>query len=483
MSFTKNMGKPSIVSSLADSVFGRIHGNGFREDYSFVATLRALLLKRTSEDQTLMLSMVTKRLSVTTARERVVRDCLELNGDQNMIQVVFLSGTAEENAACMNTLHSYIAANMNDYAALSQRVEEFVAHVTNAKFYVSEGRRSAIILVDGCDIRRYHYIQCLIPSYVPWFFEDQKLERDELELLRSLTDRYSTKYEQMIEAAAEQYDLRSYLIKQTIGGFEKRTRQAQYDRLQEEINDTQDRITDLLNDYQAYIEMLDNNRMRASGLKLAIETASDESDLVDFFIANHNLIPINADGGVINFIVNAYIDNFDPEMYTTMASNFRSHIYTGYEVGGVFNSKENRKMLLDEIFGDDPSFRIRTCGVYRIDMRGNVNTSAGYRYPQPDCANRIPNPHLQYHACLGNNSRYIIDRVRAGDMIGAISQCISSAKSINIGEGVTVTRFLRDLFQSSDKIIEDFGGNLYTASEALTIIQNKRSGEEHNEAD
>ena len=134
----------------------------------------------------------------------------------------------------------------------------------------------------------------------------------------------------------------------------------------------------------------------------------------------------------------------------------------------------NTKKLLDAIFGDEPVLRVKICAYYDMDVRGDVDSMRRYRF-QPNCNDYMPNPHLNHYNCLGNHRRYINDRLTDGDVVGAIEQCIASAKSLNIGEGATMEYFLHDLFQTSRKIIELPDHTSVNPSEALKWLKDQES--------
>ena len=98
----------------------------------------------------------------------------------------------------------------------------------------------------------------------------------------------------------------------------------------------------------------------------------------------------------------------------------------------------------------------------------------GYNFPA-SCKNEVPNPHLQYHACLGDNARYIREPLRRGDIVTAIEQCIASAGSVNIDEGVSVGPFVRDILKSNIAPFELPDGRRVNAAKALEWIEQERS--------
>ena len=103
-------------------------------------------------------------------------------------------------------------------------------------------------------------------------------------------------------------------------------------------------------------------------------------------------------------------------------------------------------------------------------MNGNVSSTTHYSYSSK-YKDYLRNPHLHYFNCFGDHKRYILDRVCAGDIVGAIMQCIESAKSINILEEPTFGRLVNDLFNSQSKVILLPDGSSVTPVEALEWLK------------
>ena len=131
---------------------------------------------------------------------------------------------------------------------------------------------------------------------------------------------------------------------------------------------------------------------------------------------------------------------------------------------------ELRRKIMDAIFSDDAVLKVKMCSNYIIDLRGTCDATAGYRYGD-EFIGYIPNPHIHRFACLGNYKPYINRAIRDGNLIGAIEQCVTSAKSLNFTEAHTVRYFLNDLFTSRYKVIVLPDGKEVTPVEALEYLK------------
>lgn len=465
--FIKNMRSPQLCSETANNVFGRINGDHYDRDYSFVATMRALLLSRT-KDENISFKLKTERYTanqLSMASEDAVFGLFNVCANR----IIIYSSRCdldEQDTEAINVL-----ANVLKNKSYSEKIDlhEFCKERVDARFFINEGTKSTVILVPAMKMRQYHFLQSLIPRYLPWFFKATEFSELEIKLLKSLQNRYPVDYEKLIEEMAESLDLRKYSIVNLIGGFEKRSREEAYNNSKNELQSLQRRAADILSDYNDMMERIDEKNIVLAGLMAAINSAGDNSELCNFFIANKSLTPVMTDRSRFSFVVSTYIDNFDPEMYDTMSRRETSHLFSGYAASGVFESVEARKKFMDAVFSDEPKLRIKTCGYYQLGIDGTVTSYAGYHYPN-NCDDRIPNPHLHNYNCLGNHARYIIERLQQHDLVGAVNQCIGSCKSVNIGESMTMQRFLRDIFDSTSKIIETMDGESMTPAEALAWL-------------
>jgi hypothetical protein len=204
------------------------------------------------------------------------------------------------------------------------------------------------------------------------------------------------------------------------------------------------------------------------GLLAQIRAGSQNPEISEYFLCNKHLEPIGVDSTCLDFIVSCYLENFDIEMYNRISANFDGYMYKGYDTTcDAFLEDKVRKRFMDVIFCDDPLLKIKTCAHYTIDTMGCVDACSHYKYPSK-YFDMLPNMHIQKYGCLGDHRPLIDEALRNGDIIGAIEQCVCSAKSINVGESTTFSSLLAALFDcDANKIIELPDGTSCTPEEAL----------------
>jgi hypothetical protein len=119
-----------------------------------------------------------------------------------------------------------------------------------------------------------------------------------------------------------------------------------------------------------------------------------------------------------------------------------------------------------------------------LDIRGDVESESYYDFPRRLTDTHIPNPHLFFHNCLGQNAPAIVEALSEGDLTGAVAQCIAATANINIGEEPTVRPFLEKFLNTESKCLEFSDGTLCDPLEALEKLtresENKTEREEDN---
>ena len=486
--FNRILSDFTLANDIADQAFSNVCGTEYNGDGSFTATLRALLLPRVGEDRvSLLISSSDYRASqIQHSGIRAVVGSSFPSFEPNRLIVHWAkSPDAEYRKALFDELDNEEKGFVKNYPNFHEltNIKDFVSNVMNARFYTNETERITVIVVETMTTRKWHYIQSFIPRYFKWYFENAPLTPEETTLLASLTKKSPDDYERIIEVFAGKYDLRSYLIKNVLGDLERGARRRQLNDVDRELDRIRQEIEAIEDRYRDWIGRLDEANIRRTGLIDIINGATGDSELVEYFEANKNLDPICSEGTQFEFIVKTYMDSWDPDLFETLSKKAHSSLYEGYDVGReIFRSRENRKKFIDAIFSDDPLLRMKFCGYYRLDIRGHARSARGYSYPRA-YNDRLPNPHLQKFACLGNHESIINSYLRKGDVVGAVEQCIASCKSMNLTEPQTYQWHFENMFSTDAKVIELPDHTSVSPVEAMNwLLEQEKKEEGHEDA-
>lgn len=483
--FAKVIRTARLCDEAVEEAFGKVSTSIVNGDVSFKATMRALLVGRlngSGENATAIVSNIDLRrrsadaMSMDDILDKVLVGFVPRVNMISVVSIVADDGEGDKFVEKVAGSDGFVHRNP-EYSEMTD-LRDFVSKRMNARFFIDKESRSTFIVVSAMNSRRFHYLQSFIPRYLPWLFKDKPLAEDEIALLTSLTSKLSSDYERIIDEFAEKFDVRGIMIKNMVGNYQRRTRERQIDSARSELRSVMSDMNNLLERYADRVRSRDTLNIRIMGLTSAMDQDNDDDELVEYFKCNKGVTPIGIRDSRLTVIVKTYIDSFDPDAFDTLSRRSGSHMYVGYDIGNyAFQEFDDRKLFLKAIFGEDPKLKVKTCAVYYLDVMGSVNTSSHYDYPA-DCIDYMPNPHINHHACLGNHARYICERLNSGDMVGAIEQCVSSAKSINLLEGASVRPFLEDLFSSRcSKCIELPDGSSVTPEDALAWLKFQSEGE------
>lgn len=457
---------PPYTDATYDAIMSTITGDSFNGDRTMVATLRALLFERLNGN-----SLTFKFLNNDISNEEATAEELtqQLFGDPApySIRICDLQNpTPEKYNAAVQKLSTIYDEKTKAREYIKARTEY------DGAFFVDEENNSCYILVANLNIRFFHLIQAFMKQFFPRIFAEQPLTDDEKALISIFTQNSSTAYLEKMRELSANHDYRDKIVAIQLDGFEKNCRNAQIDRAQQDLNNCRRETSNYLERYRRSLDSLEEATIRVEGLLAMRNKASDDSALVDYFVSHKNLDLISVEGRTLKFIIRSHLNYFDTDAYECYAKN--GDIFKNYSASGVFGKIQNRKTLFNALFNEDPRIRVRMCSYFSIDVAGDVRTESNYHFGAA-YQNYLPNPHYQRHACLGQNGPAIIEFLRAGNLPGALEQCIAATQRVNVCEvDATFRPMLRSILESNDKIIETDDGQLLTPEEALQWLKENK---------
>lgn len=383
-----------------------------------------------------------------------------------------------------------------------EKVEKYVSAACNNKkidILVNEKLNAAAIFVNVYDIRIYHLLMVFIRLLFPAIFKENPLDRKfETNLAQACSSKEKSVFEEFISQVIAPYteEIRSTVLAELVRDMnlskvtaqEKVVEQARKTREQRYISYTQS------------IKDEENQRVLLEGLKVYAEKAkSGDDELTKFLISNKELRALKVDGHTISFIVATTLKNWNSRTWATFSRN--GAIYNGDYLDRKTNvnltadafvrSKENRKMLLDSIFGTE-DYALKVCSNYtlsidefKVSSQRDVKHGGALDYVRedPTVKSYIPNPHINIYHCLGGYESAITESLRSYDYVYAIEECIASAGSVNLDETDNVFRpFLGWILNSTEKIlVRKSDGAEMTPEDVLRDLINQKKAKEKEE--
>lgn len=494
--FTKEIMGLTLTNQIADGLFPNINGVNFRNDRSFLATLRALMYKRVPSGESIYLAVTNSQYTAGEIKGAAPKDCVRaflrnsriLIDDREgtgVLNIHSFDGTEENNTACFNHLDSGALNELvGGYTALND-VDKWLEQngKVRARVYLNSEKKNTLIFIERLDVKRWHLLQSLIPRYFPWYVADNPFDEEEIALIKSLTKRYAPEYEEKMEAFAKRFDFRSAHVRNMLSGFETAFEKKELENVRRRIQQLKNNIESYRTEIARFFRDLQDTAIKELGLITKInQEEKEDSELLEYFLCNKSLNIIDVSGATIEFVVTTTISNFDPDMAESAIGRVgKSFFYRHYETRNRYKNKEltdERLYLLMKAIFIDETMKLRVCSAYRLNFAdGTYYGLSGYSYPDEILKSHTPNQHIHHYACLGNN-RPIIERAMLDrDYITAVSQCCSSAANMNLSESNTGTYFMEYICDKDvGQIIQMPDGSTATPLDAAKWL------EEQNEA-
>lgn len=474
----------------ADEVFKNITASNWNNDVSFEATLRALLASRIPEGESIYtvcgkttysvsnINHADKEVAIRALGGRIV-DSMD---DGGIYIHHFECAKNEDNDVSFAIVNENFTMQYPEFTKL-EKVTEFYKSVMDVLCFVNVQHKKTVIYVNRLTVPRYHYLQCGILAYLPWYFDKEKgVTKQEMELIESLRKNKADDYERIIEEIASKYDFRSEAIKRGLRGFETRLDKKKAEDLRGIIEDT---VNEINNYSEAIGKLLAKNSERECMLlgleQKIIDNRENGGEMMDYFLANKRLNLVSVNDDTIRFTVKDYLTYWDRDMAEEIISNRRSYVY--YPGGDDMSNNipaDDMEMLMKSIFVDE-KLKIKFCSAYDLQLYGRVRGIGGFQYDY-NCSDAMANPHIDFYECLGNYTQVFAELLKDRDYIGAIEQCIASCKSLNFGDSIVMSRFMEVLYglqsEKNNRCIELPNGTVVDPKRAIVWLTADKNREE-----
>ena len=476
--FSNTIAGTAMTTSPASSFFKNIIGGEIYGDNTFLSTLRALLGKRIGEN-TLVLSasnlsmigdfMTMSEKDIVSKMERRMRV-----GANGMLIAFVDSNNKEADKRVMEAIGNHYAEMHKDEGWVRLPVlTDFFRKTCDVQCFINAGTKSTIIVLRGMDMRLIHYIQVGILTAVPWYFnpsKGDKVSELEMNLINSLRERTPDNYLKYLREIAAEYDFENSFIRDCLFNIEKSYEVGRLDALKNEVDMINQRILGLHEDINALMRNITVKNTELMALQFKLNQDDESHELYEYFICNKTLrLEGVRHNTCLDYHVNTYIEYFDEMMAESVISNKRSFLYS------FAPNKTAAERIAKAIFVDR-SIRIRTSAAYYLDVSGGFDAMSHHDYGE-DFLDHMPNPHIDHHACIGDHYSVMREHAQNRDYISFIEQTVSSAKSLNFGDGIVMEEFFRDMFDGvGGRCYELEDGRLMNINELMNYVM-----EENNE--
>lgn len=473
-----------LTTDAANALFTNITGDSFRGDYSFLATLRALIAPRLKEDEKICLRFTSSSYNADdiygVLSERAVEAICDhfpaTSTDPGSIVIHSFSNSTEENRASFEVIEENFTQLHPEFHRL-EKVTGFYRKSFNVDCYIDPDKKSAILFVDRLDVKRMHYLQIAVFA-LPFYFDPEQGATDlEMELIYSLRETAADKYMDCLRRIASQYDFRTPRIRQLLSGFEKRYEQMELDRVRQNILNWDQRINSLNSEIGSCLSSRNEDCIRLLGLEQKIAQGGEDSEIMEYFLCNQHLVLEQVSGTSLFFSVKDYLTYFDSDMAERAINNRSSYLYPDNRSE---SAKDDMQKLYKEIFlSEAPRLRVRFCAAYKMEINSGVYTNGHHDFGY-DFSDYMPNPHIDEYNCIGNYSRTLNQLMRDHNYISALEQCVASCKSLNFGDSVVMGTFAGKFWSgrgTDTRCIELPDGRVVTPKDAIAWLKEQDQNE------
>lgn len=469
--FNESIRKTPFTTADADILFGNITMPDSTPEQSLLATCRALLHPRMREGE---------QLTITCKTSSTFQNAADL-----ALRYVF-AGSPGSQLLWINVSGMCEEGNADEYFKdregwwKFQKCTDFFRNTVGVHVYINdrtEGRETSVVMVQTSSLSVLHYVQCGILNFVPWIFNRKKeFLPHEMELIEGLRSKKPDLYMKTLTEMIETYDIRKFRIERLLKDYEEARDKVLVQNKEAEIARLEAMMERAMQEYIGYSQDKRDLRNELVGLYAAIDNNEHHGEIMEYFNANKSLWLVSADGGSgkIRFTVRTYLEYFDPDVAEACISNRNSYMYSNPGMKSRVRP-EDMELLLRALFVDC-TMKIRMCATY--DLGRNMSAVGGFHYGT-DCDTYLPNPHIHYYSCLGHDyPRTAAECLAKGDLIGAIEQCVASAKSVNFEERPTAGALIEHLYGMrempegmSERYIELNDGRIVTPKEAIAYLK------------
>ena len=168
--FSKAINGITLTGEVADRLFSNITATG-AIDYSFAATLRALLHKRLPQDRTVLLSVIPKQYYLDEIESASTSDNLRRfipDGIRTSVpsrhSITIVHATQQGVGAKMMQIVRENAGvgkrHMSDHTRRDD-LQVFYARKLNALFYTDDAGKNTVIFTDKLELKHFHALQMI----------------------------------------------------------------------------------------------------------------------------------------------------------------------------------------------------------------------------------------------------------------------------------------------------------------------------------
>lgn len=464
-----------MTTEEANLCFTNINGDAYGLDQSFVATLRALLAERIPKDEHIKLKLGTIYRRVRNPKEFISYSDINYLSDGD-IYILNVSSSKEVADEVFNLAKT---AAPNGWKPIDI-IEAFFIKSFRICCLTNSDHRRVCLVVENLSYKIWHYLQCSIPAFLPWYFNPEDgVSELEMKLIKSLKENTPDEYLSVILKIAEKYDFEKVRIKRLLGDFESKIVKKELDFESRQISALNQRIREYNDAIASNLRECENHRIKLLGLEQKLAETGEESEIMDYFLNNHNVDLLTVEDDGIKFVSKGYITYFDEEIAKNVINRSTSYVYRPNKMNGAeYIAPDDLNHLMTAIFVDQ-TLKLKVFAVYKLDIENQEIRPVSYSRHYYD--DRMPNIHVERYGCIGSYITSMNEAMANHNYIGAIEQCGASARSLNFADSTVMSEFMRTLYgctEYNNNCIELPDGSVVDPKGAIEWLKNQEASDE-----
>lgn len=483
--FTDGIANRYFAQYVRDGGQLTLHGD---TEYSFLATCRALLTPRLGDDRVINVhSRTLQGMSVEGMtdyiRTHIDDKIYELNNFNHEKHPSFFSLFVVDVDRIADV--SRAISDIGGFREID-RVRIFFQRYFSCMTLVDDEHEISIVLVEAprsADvlIRYVHAAQtsCLIAN--PWIFNpeenNESVTDNELKLCKSLAEGSADEYFEALRCIVEEMDFYREAQQAAIESFEHSVFRNRKNTLESELMRIDDKIENFMETLRSLVIRQRDTRLDLLAIQLGIDKNEGKNPLRDFFADRKDIKIIDVNDDDLKFIISTYLSDWNVAALDNAIHNRRSVMFS-YINSGYHDDAE---MLYTAIF-ETGEVKVRMAAGFDMGSTGYLSGISGCKHLIPN--DYMPNPHIEYHRCLGGYETDIVQAMARDDKVYAMEIAMVSAGNINFEDSTVMSEWTRYMFNTQcdqRKCFELPDGKCVTFNEVIEWLKESEGQDEQND--
>jgi len=323
--------------------------------------------------------------------------------------------------------------------------------------------------------KRTYQAIAFLPRLLPGMFAAQGLSETETALLTAAFELDYNAVDAALEKLYKESNLCGQRQRRALQGLFAYRLESELRRVRDEAANAEHSANNHLNHYMLQSQIAVEKRFAVEGLERRIVSTDSDVDEVLAYLDANKTVSVNVENNNLLIDVTGPLTNFDPDAYRVI----RDRYYSQFQEN-VRGPMEDALLFFDALFLEE-TVKIQMSARYCVEPRYGVRGKQCAVTPAA-----IPNPHIQYHGCLGQYSGDMQEALVKSDFVGLIALCTASGLSLNVPESPTCGRFIKDVTGGRHNAVLLPGGEAVSYKQAVAWLKQQKGiseEESHGETD